>query len=128
MSELNDIPPESAADKPRMIIVISGHDSLSSGLSRRLMMMAAMQTIILCTRDELAREEAPSLQDMVLQVVERHPLEMPVLVSAPREIRQDYNLRAGYDPRKQDHAMMVKSHNAENRTAAKSAKHRHFHY
>lgn len=112
------------AVKPRVIVIVGDHNPFSASLARRLMMLTAMQVIILTQ----AEENTPSLEDLTLRIVERQPIEMPVIMVAPREIRHDYNLRAGYEPRRKDHAMMQKSHDAQSRKATKSARYRHFHY
>jgi len=129
MNDQIEIPLEDEPEKPRVIVLITGHEPLPQSLSRQLRLLAATQMIVLAGRREIEEQDVPSLDDLTTLILERHIRDIPpaVLAMSLREIRQDYNAHAAQAPRKQDHGMMAKAHDATGRMAAKSARFRHFH-
>lgn len=123
-------PAEETPEKPHVIIVIGGHDPIASSMSRRLMMLAAMQVVVLVGREMVQEDAPPSLEDLSRLILERHIPDMPPILTAlvPRDISHDYNAHAAYAPRKVDVGMAAKAHSAAERMAAKAARFRHFHY
>ena len=132
MTDHIELPPEDESEKPRVIVVIGGHEPMPRSISRQLMILAATHMIVLAhTQEDLEREELPSLQDLTAIVLSSHGLrDIPpiMLSSCATELCHDYNARAGQGPRKQDLGMMVKAHNTTDRMAAKAVRFRHFHY